>query len=671
MPDWIGRDLDKVHIDELIARGGMAEVYLGRHISLDRKVAVKVMRGHVDQDLDAVSRFEREARVVAGLHHPNIVQVYDYELLDGQPCLIMEYVPGPSLSTYLKALHARGEKLPLSTIAHILNSLADALDYAHSRNIVHRDIKPGNVLLRSPGRPIDIDLPLPADAEPILTDFGLVRLLDSSIHTATGTVSGTPSYMSPEQARGDPVGPFTDIYALGVMLYEMLAGGVPFEADSTFGVLMKHLNDPPPPIFGISHDLQTIIDRALAKDPSHRYPTAKEMAREFQAVFNGETISFDTIKQAELARKSIPAASRRRKAQFDWVWAGIGALLMIGLVFASFRIFSGTSPAPPTDQIVGRVSYIDFNYVMDKAVISLNLPTPAKGSHYEVWFMAGGGEIRRNVGIVEMQASGQGQLVFIDPAAENVLEMFDQIEVTREPDNDPKPDESSGDVAASFIYPPLALVHLRHVLARFESAPEESALIQGLWFGADAIDTSAIELKEAYAKKDEALVRKKTEEIINQLVGKADTARFRDWDGDGTIDNPGDGFGMLGDGYIAMTESHTKFAMQAPDATENIRSHGEFVLVSLQNIQGWSEQLLEKALQLQEMPFGPEMEPLISEMAALAKSAVSGTDSNGNSIIEPIPGEGGADTAYEQAYFMGEMQLLPGANRIPPPAAAP
>jgi len=132
---------------------------------------------------------------------------------------------------------------------------------------VHRDIKPANVLLRSQSEVIELGKPLPADVEPILTDFGLVRLLDSTMHTTAGSVSGTPAYMSPEQARGEKVDKRTDIYALGIMLYEMLAGVVPFQADTTFGMLMKHINEPPPPIKGLSSDMNVLIDRALAKDP--------------------------------------------------------------------------------------------------------------------------------------------------------------------------------------------------------------------------------------------------------------------------------------------------------------------------------------------------------------------------------------------------------------------
>lgn len=673
MSDWTGKTLGKVQIGEMIARGGMAEVYLGEHTALNRKVAVKIMRDHVDADPDNHVRFEREARVVAGLRHPNIIQVFDYELVDGQPCLIMELVSGATLGNYLKALHKRGEKLPHDTIARILSALASAIDYAHNQHIIHRDIKPANVLLRSASGPIDTDKPLPADVEPILTDFGLVRLLDSSIQTSTGTVSGTPAYMSPEQARGDKVDSKTDIYSLGVMLYEMLAGTVPFDAESTFGILMKHLNDPPPPIFGISANLQIVIDRALAKDPEIRYASAKELADDFIAVFSGQTISMNTATIMNTARALSKNTKQTRS--FNWAWAGIGALILIGIAFIAFQFLPSSTLTE--NQLVGQASYSDQNALMDKATISLaDLPVPNAGTHYDVWFLAQGGELSRKAGSVESGKGSQTQLIYVNKDQENLLSWFDQLEVTIEADNDPNPDESSGDIIASSVFPPLALIHVRHVLVSFATAPDGIALIQGLWGSADGLYTSTSELQEAFSTGDEELVRKKNEEIINQIVGNANVSQYLDWNQDGTINNLNDdGFGLLqnGDpgytdqGYIAQTISHAKFAAQSIDATENIKIQSAYVVFCLENMNGWSEQLLEKALQLQEMPFGPEIDPLIAEITKLSNQIVSGTDSNNNGLIEPIIGEGGATTAYEYAYYMAEMPLLPGAHRIPPP----
>lgn len=671
MPSWTGKTLNKVQIGEMIARGGMAEVYFGEHTTLNRNVAVKIMRDHVDGDPETRLRFEREAQVVASLRHPNIIQMYDYDLVEGQPCLIMELVEGASLGTYLKALHKKEEKLPMSMIARLISALASAIDYAHSENIIHRDIKPANVLLRSSSGYVNVDEPLPEDVEPILTDFGLVRLLDSSIQTSTGTVSGTPAYMSPEQARGDKVDRKTDIYSLGVLLYEMLAGTVPFDAESSFGILMKHLNEPPPPIAGISKDLQAVINRALSKDAALRYDSAKELADEFIAVFNGQTISLNTAELLKTAEQHKP--EKKAKLRFSPIWLGAGILAVIGIAFLLFK----PTPSVPIDnnQPVGQVSYLDFNYVLDKATITLSgLPAPKPGSHYEAWYLAEGGEIRRNIGSISMDDSGEGQLAFIDPDQENILKSFDQLEVTLESDNDPEPKEPSGDVVASSVFPPLALVHVRHVLVSYHGAPNAEALIQGLWYTADEIDNSVIALNQAFKDNNEEIFRLKIEEIINQLVGSANADKYRDWNEDGNVADPSDGFGLLANGddnalgYIPTTISHVQFAAEAADATNNIQLHSSHTIVCIENMRGWSEQVLEKALQLQEMPFDSNMEPLVTEMLVLSNQVLFGVDTNGDELIEPIVGEGGGNTAYEHAYYMAEMPLFLGEHRIPPPA---
>lgn len=669
MANWSGKTIGKVQIGDLIARGGMAEVYAGEHTALNRKVAVKIMRDFVDADPDARSRFEREARVIANLQHPNIIQLFDYELVSGQPCLVMELVPGVSLGGYLRNAQKNGEKLQFNVIAQILTSIASAIDYAHSQNIVHRDIKPANILLRSKGGVIKLDQPLPEDVEPVLTDFGLVRLLDSSTQTSTGTVSGTPAYMSPEQARGDKVDKKTDIYSLGIVLYEMLAGAVPFDAESSFGVLMKHLNETPPPITNVSSDLQTVIDRALAKDPAHRYNSAKELVDEFIAVFNGQTVSLNTISSTKLAK----AAAKPKISPFSTVLAGVSILAILVLAFFAFR----PKPTTPIDstQSIGEVTFSDFNAVMDKSTIAFNeLPILEKGTHYEVWYLSEGGETRTNIGVIEMNSETQGELTYITRGQDNILGLYDQLEVTIEADDDINPDESSGDIVASSIFPPLALIHVRHVLVSFGGAPEGTALIQGLWYTADEADNAVIAMQDAFNAKNEDEFRKKNEELINLLVGNTNERLYQDWNEDGTINDLSDGFGLLAGegeshtGYIPNARSHTTFAAEAEDATENIKIHSNHVVISINNMEAWAKELLEMAIAIQDDSFDTAMERNLNEMRVLSDKLLFGIDTNGNELIEPIIGEGGGDTAYEHAYYMADMPLFIGMNRLPPPA---
>src|SRR5512133_3322759 len=404
MPDWAGKELGNIHISRLVARGGMAEVYTGTHDTIG-VVAVKVMRGLLDKDSEQLARFQREAEVIEGLRHPNIVQMFYYDVIDESPYLVMEYIPGPSLAVYLKSLHDNQQRLPIGMVAHILSSLASALDYAHARGVVHRDIKPANVLLRSKTQEVQLDAPLPEDVEPVLTDFGLVRLLDSTMHTTAGSVSGTPTYMSPEQARGEKVDKRTDIYSLGIMLYEMLAGAVPFQADTTFGMLMKHINEPPPPIEGLSDEMQMILDRALAKDITLRYQTARELADEFVGLFNGQTISPGTLHIAQLAREAAqagkqPSPRQEERRTNQWIRIGLEVLaaVVLALVIIQFIRPKTTTlvatPIPPNPNTpVGRVRFDDFNYFMDSMALNLaNVSQPAEGKHLEAWFLSDDGQ---------------------------------------------------------------------------------------------------------------------------------------------------------------------------------------------------------------------------------------------------------------------------------------
>ncbi|MEP6894390.1 MAG: bifunctional serine/threonine-protein kinase/formylglycine-generating enzyme family protein [Chloroflexota bacterium] len=356
MPEWIGKTIGKVRIDKYLARGGMAEVYLGFHLSLERPVAVKVLHSYIEEDPGLMARFQREARVVAGLRHPNIVQIFDFDAMEGHPYIVMEYLKGPTLSTYLRGLHERNERIPTHQVARLLKSLTSALDYAHGQGMIHRDIKPGNIMLHSIGDVIPLDRPLTNEVDAVLTDFGLVRIEHAASQTASGMVSGTPSYMSPEQARGDKTDHRTDIYSLGVVLYEMLAGRVPFEADTSMSVIYMQINEPPPPVPGVNPAVQEVMNRALAKNPNDRYQTCREMAVDFflaldmtaEAETIVESMPNDSISKQTMA--VVSAKPKNTKPQRKPIWIGVAVLSALCLIVAAFvavRVFSKIS-SPPT-----------------------------------------------------------------------------------------------------------------------------------------------------------------------------------------------------------------------------------------------------------------------------------------------------------------------------------
>jgi tetratricopeptide (TPR) repeat protein/tRNA A-37 threonylcarbamoyl transferase component Bud32 len=266
--DLTGRTLGKYRIQERLGRGGMAEVYKAYQPGLERFVAVKVMHPHLAEAADFLGRFRREAQAVAQLHHPHIVQVFDFDVEDEQHYMVMEFVQGRTLKSILDDLYARGERLPLDEVFRIFRALLDAAGYAHARGMVHRDLKPANVMLDQGGRPV-------------LTDFGIARIIGGERLTASGVSVGTPTYMSPEQGQGASGDARSDIYALGVVLYECLAGTVPYEGESSVAVLLKHISAPIPSIRQVRPDLppslEAVVTRALAKSPADRYQTAQEM----------------------------------------------------------------------------------------------------------------------------------------------------------------------------------------------------------------------------------------------------------------------------------------------------------------------------------------------------------------------------------------------------------
>jgi tRNA A-37 threonylcarbamoyl transferase component Bud32 len=690
MADWAGKTLGKVHINDLIARGGMAEVYTGTHESFGR-VAVKVMRGLLERDSDQLARFQREAEVIEDLRHPNIVQMLEYAVVDESPYLVMEYIPGPSLAAYLNKLHGNKQRLPIGIVAHILKSMASALDYAHLKGIVHRDIKPANVLLRSQSEPVELGKPLPADVEPILTDFGLVRLLDSTMHTTAGSVSGTPAYMSPEQARGEKVDKRTDIYALGIMLYEMLAGVVPFQADTTFGMLMKHINEPPPPIQGISPELQMVIDRALAKKTEYRYETAGELANEFMALFNGQTISPGTLHIAQLARQAAEAENQGN-AQTEgrrpnWMRIGIEVAIAAMVLFAIYFVVSTRQNAIAQDVPSGRARFDFGNTDFDKVVFSLNqADRPGQNEHYEAWLVYEEGVYEegpfRDVGRLTFDASGVGRLEFTDLAGKNMLDGLREVRITKEP-NTSSNTTPNGEVVYSSVFPPQALVHIRNLAVSFDGGSDKAALIAGLYYYSGSYVEAAINgdpasnyvgMTTALENEDEAIFRIRNEELINMIVGNQSDL-YRDYNGNGQFDdliNGTNGYGSLpnGDqaGYLQQTALEAQAAAEAADTTANIRLQNEALQVCIQNMKEWTDQILPLALELQEMPFGPELKPIVDDLSELGLALSKGVDANNNGRLEIIEGECGAYQAYYYGVYMADFPLFSGANRLPPTA---
>ncbi len=261
---------DRYELEELVANGGMARVFKAHDTQLERHVALKILQPRFGDDNEYVARFRHEARAVAQLSHPNIVTVIDRGEADGHQFIVFEFVEGETL----KDLVERTGRQPARRAVELALQVADGLAYAHHNGLVHRDVKPQNVLLTRNG-------------QAKVTDFGIARSLDVEHGvTTTGTVLGTSNYLSPEQASGQQVTPATDVYSLGVVLYELLAGEVPFHGNNLVAIAMRHMHDPPPSLLDIRNDLPprlvAAVERALAKDPADRFSTMDAFAAELR-----------------------------------------------------------------------------------------------------------------------------------------------------------------------------------------------------------------------------------------------------------------------------------------------------------------------------------------------------------------------------------------------------
>ncbi len=335
MVDLTGKTLGKYRLVERLGRGGMAEVYKAYQPGLDRYVAIKLMHGYLADDEDFVGRFQREAKAIAALHHPHIVQVHDFDIEDDVYYMVQEYIEGGTLKAKLKAANESGQTIPFAETVQILVSICDAVDYAHQQGRIHRDIKPDNIMFDARNRPV-------------LTDFGIASIVGGTRFTATGAMVGTPAYMSPEQGTGESGDERSDVYSLGVVLYEMVTGRIPFDADTPFAVVLKHVNEPLPMPRSLNADVpysvERVILKALAKDPADRYQSAGELAGALEEAFQDETAP---LWDAPLLPAEMPAAATpplaepvetkppppdaptRRRKPWRWIIAGAVALILL------------------------------------------------------------------------------------------------------------------------------------------------------------------------------------------------------------------------------------------------------------------------------------------------------------------------------------------------------
>jgi serine/threonine protein kinase len=287
----VGKTIGNYKVVDVLGAGGMATVYRARQTNIERDVAIKVMAAAFARQPDFVERFKREAELFAQLEHPHILPIYDYGDEDGNLYLVLRLMDGGSLESYM-----RKEPLTLAQIGKMVTQMSHALDHAHNQHVIHRDIKPNNVLLDKFGNAY-------------LMDFGIAKILSGSRLTATGTLLGTPAYMAPEQWKLDPIDGRSDIYSVGVMLYELFTGELPFPGETPFQFMYAHLHEEVPAVSakvdGFSLGIDDVIFKATAKEPDERYQTAREMAEALDKA----------IRKADTTRQIDAVGSKKKSEQ--------------------------------------------------------------------------------------------------------------------------------------------------------------------------------------------------------------------------------------------------------------------------------------------------------------------------------------------------------------------
>jgi len=327
---------DRYELGGVLGRGGMAEVYVGTDRVLGRRIAVKILADRFARDSSFVARFRREAQSAAALNHPNVVNVFDTGSDDGTHFIVMEYVQGKTLSEILRD----GSALMPERAVEITEGVAEALAFAHRAGIVHRDVKPGNIMLTPTG---DVKV----------MDFGIARATTSESLTQTATVLGTATYFSPEQAQGEPVDARSDIYSLGVVLYEMLAGNPPFSGESPVTIAYKHVKEEPVPPSRLNPDvpagLDAIVMKSLAKNPANRYQSVEELLQDLRRFQAGLPVraspllgleSTEVVDRATRPTSFLPAPTteetdRRRRLIAGIILGGILLIILVALFFVA------------------------------------------------------------------------------------------------------------------------------------------------------------------------------------------------------------------------------------------------------------------------------------------------------------------------------------------------
>lgn len=681
----IGRQLGKYTLTEHIGSGGMATVYKGYRADLDRTVAVKILKVNPTvMDESLVSRFKLEARTIARLEHPHILSLYDYGVEDDLLYLVMPYLPGGSLSTWLKA----NETPSLSRVAEVLRQVATALDYAHREGIIHRDIKPDNILMDRNGNAL-------------VADFGIAKIAESESRlTATGGVVGTPAYLPPEQGTGADITPSSDIYSLGVVIYEIITGVKPYTAETPIQVILQHMNEPIPNVLEsapyLPASLESVMERALAKQPAERYQTATDFTDDFTRAIEtapdvnatmplsgtGSTLSPPTSTQVGVKTADVPLApdaeiSGSGNTRQDipsqkppvWLYTAIIGLLVAGGIGIAFFVAGqdetlpnsqateqgAPSEAIPTIQAVapvvqdtfGRAVFTTTDSFADTLELEVeNLRPPGAGNVYAVWLQNTTEEDFLPVGELSLDTFGSGSLApYVDGEGQVLLANYNAVAISQEQEVGEAP-------AGEIVYGGELASPITGTFEALFVTSADGINGQGLAASARA-EAAEAETHSGLAQSAGTLgsMKSHAEHTVNIIEGTQ-----VDYNNNGRPENPGAGVGVIP--LLESIEQQILDLATDPTASTTLQSNIEFLRVCVVNAQTNSERIVELEQEMLAANSIEEVAEQAETSTVLAEAVLEGRDANGNGQIDPFENECALEQMEEFSLLLGTINIV-------------
>ncbi len=679
----IGRKLGQNEVVSLLGRGGMATVYKGYQASLDRFVAIKVLPPHPGMDDQFIERFRLEARTIGSLQNPNILPLYDYGTEGDVLYLVMAYVSGGSLADYLDG------KLDTKQIEKWLRGIASGLDFAHRRGIVHRDIKPANILIDS-------------DNHPLLADFGVVKMLVSSSNLTGTSLVGTPAYMSPEQGQGLEIDGRSDVYSLGVMVYEMLTGQHPFSADTPMQTILKHITDPVPDILlansSLSSSVAAVMKKVLAKDPTDRYSTAIAFAEDFSNAIHGNVDSLVAARQAmPLNREPLltlrldanPVSETSFNAPVNTQTIVVrettnpililGAIGIIALVIVVVAIALITAPrdsgidfsledlpddilAMPSEIPVsmfelgedfrGFLRYNTSQNIGDTVSISLfDLRTAPSDTKYVAWLANSTSGASYKLGDLTVFQTGEANLIYNQPTSEtDILPAAYNAMIVTEEDASTTPTIPSAVVRYSGSAPEAASV----VLASIMQTDPDGIDGGGLLISAH-IEAEFGEQHAGLAANATSVIgqRQHAEHTINIFSGTQ-----VDYDRNGDGQNPARKKGV----YVYLDAIDERLVSLLLDQTvmPELQFNAENIRICIQNTRNWLNEIIEYEKLILAAESVEAAKDAAMKATTLAGFITSGFDANQNGIVEAFEGECGLSQISDYATQLANISVFEG-----------